>query len=61
MKSVDELKTIFHAHGVNLDKPVICSCGSGVTASVLAVAAEICGAKQVAVYDGIVIKNYITI
>ncbi len=34
------------------DKPMIMSCGSGVTACVLALAAELCGYDHVRVYDG---------
>jgi thiosulfate/3-mercaptopyruvate sulfurtransferase len=36
----------------NMKKPMIMSCGSGVTACVLALAADICGYKQINVYDG---------
>lgn len=42
----------FHAAGVDLDKPVITSCGSGVTAAVLALAAEEAGHPISALYDG---------
>jgi thiosulfate/3-mercaptopyruvate sulfurtransferase len=34
------------------NKPMIMSCGSGVTACVLALAAELCGYDQIKVYDG---------
>jgi thiosulfate/3-mercaptopyruvate sulfurtransferase len=34
------------------DKPMIMSCGSGVTACVLALTADICGYQQLKVYDG---------
>jgi len=34
------------------DKPMMMSCGSGVTACVLALSAEICGYKEIKVYDG---------
>lgn len=36
----------------NEDKPMIMSCGSGVTACVLALVAELCGYDHVRVYDG---------
>jgi thiosulfate/3-mercaptopyruvate sulfurtransferase len=36
----------------NQRKPMILSCGSGVTACVLALTAEICGYKKLKVYDG---------
>ena len=52
MKPADELKAMFEAAGVDLGKPVITSCGSGVTASTLMLALKLAGAKDVAVYDG---------
>jgi thiosulfate/3-mercaptopyruvate sulfurtransferase len=52
LKSDAELKAIFDQAGIDLDKPVVTSCGSGVTASTLALALERAGAKTVAVYDG---------
>lgn len=42
----------FRAGGVDLDKPIICTCGSGVTACVLALALHLIGHKQYSVYDG---------
>jgi thiosulfate/3-mercaptopyruvate sulfurtransferase len=47
-----ELQEIFAARGVDISKPVTTTCGSGVTAAVLALALEIAGAKQVRLYDG---------
>ena len=38
--------------GVDLDKPVITSCGSGVTAAVLSLALETIGHRNHALYDG---------
>jgi thiosulfate/3-mercaptopyruvate sulfurtransferase len=52
MKSVPELKQVFEAAGVNLSKPVITSCGSGVTAAVLSLALERMGHRNHALYDG---------
>ncbi len=52
LKPVAELKAIFDRVGVALDKPVITSCGSGVTASLLMLALRQAGARDVAVYDG---------
>jgi thiosulfate/3-mercaptopyruvate sulfurtransferase len=40
------------AAGVDLDRPVVTTCGSGVTASVLALALFLLGRRDVAVYDG---------
>lgn len=51
-KDAAEIKDAFEAAGVDLDKPVVATCGSGVTACVLAMGAYIAGHKQVAVFDG---------
>lgn len=50
LKSADELKAVF-AH-VDLSRPIVTTCGSGVTASVLALALARLGRFDVAVYDG---------
>lgn len=52
LKSPAELRTIFADRGIALDRPIITTCGSGITAVTLALALEQAGAKQVAVYDG---------
>ena len=52
LKSSEETQTVFKAAGVNLDKPTILSCGSGVTAAILALALERAGHDRHAVYDG---------
>jgi len=52
VKSPDEIRTIFTNAGLDLDKPVITSCGSGVTACILTLALETIGKTDVAVYDG---------
>ena len=51
-KSADELRTLFEQAGIDLDRPVVTSCGSGMTASVLAFALNLLGKKDVALYDG---------
>eukprot|EP00592_Proboscia_alata_P000922 CAMPEP_0194374378 /NCGR_PEP_ID=MMETSP0174-20130528/22792_1 /TAXON_ID=216777 /ORGANISM="Proboscia alata, Strain PI-D3" /LENGTH=316 /DNA_ID=CAMNT_0039153915 /DNA_START=462 /DNA_END=1412 /DNA_ORIENTATION=- len=55
-KSVTEMRAIFQSAGVDVDsdKTIICSCGSGVTASTIATALEACGRdpKNTLVYDG---------
>lgn len=48
----EELKKVFEQANINLDKPIICTCGSGVTACIVGVAALMCGATQVSIYDG---------
>lgn len=50
-KSEAELKSIFAAFE-NGDKPFVFSCGSGVTACILLLAATIAGYKNASVYDG---------
>lgn len=52
MKSPDELKRVFDAAGADLSKPVITSCGSGVTAAVINLALERMGHRNHALYDG---------
>lgn len=52
MRTPEDLATLFGERGVALDRPIITSCGSGVTAATLALALELAGAKDVAVYDG---------
>lgn len=52
MKPAAELRELFRQAGVNFSKPVIASCGSGVTACILALGLYECGKKDVAVYDG---------
>jgi thiosulfate/3-mercaptopyruvate sulfurtransferase len=46
------LRAAIEAAGVDLGKPITTSCGSGVTASVLALALHLAGVPRVAVYDG---------
>lgn len=48
----DELKAAFHEAGVDLDKAVTTSCGSGVTAAILTLGLTIAGARDLALYDG---------
>lgn len=52
LKSPAELKAAFEAAGIDLSKPAITSCGSGITASILAFALEIIGKRDWSVYDG---------
>lgn len=48
----DTLRERFEDAGVSLDTPVVTTCGSGITASVLALGLHLLGHKDVAVYDG---------
>ncbi|XP_061078067.1 3-mercaptopyruvate sulfurtransferase-like [Conger conger] len=48
----EELARLFQRAGVDLGRPVCVSCGSGVTACNIALAAHVCGHPGVFVYDG---------
>lgn len=52
LKTTDELDAIFFRHGVSFDRPIIASCGSGVTAAVVVLALATLGVPDVALYDG---------
>jgi thiosulfate/3-mercaptopyruvate sulfurtransferase len=52
MRGEDELRRLFDEAGVRLDRPVVASCGSGVTACALAFALHLIGHPGAAVYDG---------
>ena len=52
MKTTAEMADEFQKAGVNLSKPVITTCGSGVTAAVLSLALERMGKIDHALYDG---------
>ena len=48
----DELRRRFETTGLDLGKPIVTTCGSGITASVLAFGLHLLGRSDVAVYDG---------
>ena len=52
LKTTDELDVIFFSHGVSFDRPIIASCGSGVTAAVVVLALATLDVPNVALYDG---------
>ena len=52
MRDAEALSNLFHDAGVALDRPVVTSCGSGVTACALAFALHLIGHPGAAVYDG---------
>lgn len=52
LKTTDELAAIFARQGVDLQQPIIVSCGSGVTAAVVALALATLDAHDVTLYDG---------
>jgi thiosulfate/3-mercaptopyruvate sulfurtransferase len=48
----EDLRRVFDAAGVDLAKPMVTTCGSGVTAAVLLFGAHLLGKKDVRLYDG---------
>lgn len=51
-KEAVDLKVLFQDAGIDMGKPVVTSCGSGVSACALTLALHLIGHRQVAVYDG---------
>ncbi|MGQ0446637.1 MAG: 3-mercaptopyruvate sulfurtransferase [Beijerinckiaceae bacterium] len=52
IKPEDEVKTLMAQAGVDIERPVITTCGSGVTAAILVLALASLGKSDVALYDG---------
>ena len=52
LKTPAELRAVIEGAGIDTQKPVITSCGSGVTAAMLALALDTVGATKVTLYDG---------
>jgi thiosulfate/3-mercaptopyruvate sulfurtransferase len=52
MKSLDDLRKAFTAAAVDITKPIVTTCGSGVSALVLTLALYRLGARGTALYDG---------
>lgn len=52
LKSEEELRGIFSRSGVELNTPIVTTCGSGISAAILMLALEKLGAVDVALYDG---------
>jgi thiosulfate/3-mercaptopyruvate sulfurtransferase len=52
LKPVAQLREIFAVAKVDPNQPVVASCGSGVTAGVIALALAMLGRPDAAVYDG---------
>lgn len=52
LKSPEEIVALFKDAGVDLDKPSIMTCGSGVSAVILSTALETVGKPAKAIYDG---------
>ena len=52
MKDIAGLRAVFDASGTDMTKPIITTCGSGVTACILCLALERLGHDRHSVYDG---------
>lgn len=52
MKDATALKRVFESSGADLSKPIITTCGSGVTAAILILALERIGITDHSLYDG---------
>jgi thiosulfate/3-mercaptopyruvate sulfurtransferase len=51
-KQGDALRAAFEASGIDLGRPIVTSCGSGLTAATLVFGAHLLGKRDVALYDG---------
>jgi len=52
LRPAADLRAAFAAAGIDLSRPVVTTCGSGVSAAVLALALHVLGREDVPVYDG---------
>jgi len=52
LKTAEKLRSLFAAKSIDLSLPITTTCGSGVTAAVIALALEVSGARDVTLYDG---------
>jgi thiosulfate/3-mercaptopyruvate sulfurtransferase len=52
LKPAEELRQYFSTKNVDLHQPITTTCGSGVTAAVIALGLEVVGAQNVTLYDG---------
>jgi len=52
LKPKDELLALFRSKGIDFGKPIVTSCGSGVTAAIVLLALNIAGVENVSLYDG---------
>lgn len=51
-RAPEDIEAVFRKHGVDLDRPIVMTCGSGVSACQLALALYLTGRQDVPVYDG---------
>ena len=52
LKSPGEIAQVFAEAGIDVNKPVVTSCGSGITAAILSLGLTLIGARDHALYDG---------
>jgi len=52
LKDPEVLRATFEAAGVDWEKPILTTCGSGVTAAILALALHRSGHRSWSLYDG---------
>jgi thiosulfate/3-mercaptopyruvate sulfurtransferase len=52
LKPADKLQQLFAAKNIDLQQPITTTCGSGVTAAVIALSLAVVGAPHVSLYDG---------
>ena len=52
LKPLSQLRATLEASGIDLDKPVVTTCGSGVTAAVITLALQSLGHRDNTLYDG---------
>jgi thiosulfate/3-mercaptopyruvate sulfurtransferase len=52
LKQPGELRAAFEQAGVDLSKPIVTTCGSGLTAAILMLALDEIGVRDAALYDG---------
>ncbi len=52
LKKDDEIRNLVDAAGIDLDRPIITTCGSGISACLIALALDRIGARKTTVYDG---------
>ncbi len=52
LKSHNELVRLFDDAGIDLKRPIVATCGSGVSACILALGLAVLGRDQTAIYDG---------
>ena len=52
LRPPDQIEAAFKRAGVDLQRPIVTSCGSGVTAAIVSLAAQSVGHAQLSLYDG---------